>query len=491
MSDLHLKTASQIAELVKNKEITAVEVAEYFLKRAEELNPKVKALNSITSELAMSQAKQVDHRIANGEDLILAGVPIVIKDNLCVKGTKTTCSSNMLKNFTAPYESTVTDKLWEAGAICIGKANLDEFAMGSSTEYSAFGASHNPYNLDCVPGGSSGGSAVAVSARMAPVSLGSDTGGSIRQPASFCGVVGMKPTYGAVSRYGLIAFASSLDQVGPFATNIDDANLIASVISGNDKLDSTSLINEININSQAENINIKDLKIGYMPEVLENNSIQQEVKDNYQELINNLKEQGAEFVTVDMPLSMKNALDCYYVIAPAEASSNLSRFDGVRFGFRDKEADNLVDMYCDTREKGFGTEVKRRILIGTYALSAGYYDAYYNKALKVRNLISQEYKEVFSNIDVLITPTAPSTAFKFNSKLEDPLSMYLCDVFTIPINLTGVPALSLNSGYDNEGLPIGTQLIVSQGQDQKLFNIAKSIESLISQKQEVILPINI
>lgn len=491
MTDLHLKTAKQISELVQNKEITALEVAEYFLKRAEELNPKVKALNSITNELAISQAKQIDNRIANGEKLTLAGVPIVIKDNLCVKGTKTTCSSEMLKNFTAPYESTVTDKLWEAGAICIGKANLDEFAMGSSTEYSAFGASHNPYDLDCVPGGSSGGSAVAVSARMAPVSLGSDTGGSIRQPASFCGIVGMKPTYGSVSRYGLIAFASSLDQVGPFATNTDDANLIMSVISGHDKHDSTSLINEVEINSQAQEANLKELKIGYMPEILENSSIQQEVKDNYQELINNLKEQGATFVEVDMPLSMKNALDCYYVIAPAEASSNLSRFDGVRFGYRDKEADNLVDMYCSSREQGFGKEVKRRILIGTYALSAGYYDAYYKKALQVRNLITQEYKEVFNNIDVLIAPTAPTTAFKFNSKLDDPLSMYLCDIFTIPVNLTGVPALSLNTGYDNTGLPIGTQLTVAQGQDQKLFNISKSIESLVSQKQETILPTTI
>ncbi|MDJ0625703.1 MAG: Asp-tRNA(Asn)/Glu-tRNA(Gln) amidotransferase subunit GatA [Candidatus Caenarcaniphilales bacterium] len=476
--DLHLKKATEIAELVNSKKITATEVTKYFLSRAEKLNTKINAFNFLTPELAIEQAQNIDKQIQDGKTFILAGVPIGIKDNLNVKGIKTTCSSQILKNYVSPYESTVTSKLWEAGAICIGKTNLDEFAMGSSTEHSAFAPTKNPWDLQTVPGGSSGGSAAAVASRMVPIALGSDTGGSIRQPAALCGIVGMKPTYGLVSRYGLVAFASSLDQVGPLATNVEDASLLLSVISGHDEKDSTSLEAKYeHISAQAD---LKGLKIGLIREFASNGKgINQEISNSINSSLQLFKELGAEVKEVSMPLISEHCLDVYYVIAPSEASSNLARYDGVRFGYRDTEATGLLSMYKKTRATGFGSEVVRRIMIGTYALSSGYYDAYYKKAQQVRKLISDEFEKTFKEVDVLLTPTSPLTAFPFGDKLNDPLSMYLCDIATIPANLAGLPAISVNCGFDSSNLPIGLQLMSGQQKDQKLLQIAKAFEEAL------------
>ncbi len=474
--DLHLKSACEISNLVNSKQILAVDIAKYFLKRAHELNPKLNAFNSITDDLALKQAKEIDERIAKGENLPLAGVPIAVKDNMNVIGTKTTCSSKILENFVSTYESTVTQKLWNAGAFCLGKTNLDEFAMGSSTEYSAFGPTKNPYNLEKVPGGSSGGSACAVSARLAPLALGSDTGGSIRQPASFCGIVGLKPTYGLVSRYGLVAFASSLDQIGPFAMNCEDANLMLSVISGHDSKDSTSLNFKFN-NNKLNKQDFKGLKVGVIKELkLDENNAKADLVKNINNSITLFKELGAEVKEISMPIASKHALDCYYIIAPAEASSNLSRYEGARYGHRSLKSDTLANMFAYSRSEGFGKEVKRRIIIGTYALSAGYYDAYYKKAQQVRRLISEEFMKVFEEFDVLLTATSPTTAFSFGAKMNDPLAMYLCDIQTIPINLAGLPAISINCGFDDENLPIGLELIAPPLKDKELLEIANCFE---------------
>ncbi len=479
-SELHLKKAREIADLVNNGQIKAVEVAKYFLERAKKLDEKINAFNSFTSELCLKQAAEVDQKILNGEKLPLAGVPIAIKDNICVQNTKTTCSSKMLENFVAPYESTVTNRLWAAGALCIGKTNLDEFAMGSSTEHSAFGPTRNPWDLNRVPGGSSGGSAAAVASRMVPLSLGSDTGGSIRQPAGLCGVVGLKPSYGFVSRFGLIAFASSLDQIGPFAADIEDAQLLLSVIAGSDERDSTSLKNIPSFQAQLERkLNLKDLKVGLIKELMLNDrNAPADLVLKFNESVQSLKEAGAEIKEISLPISTAHALDVYYIIAPAEASSNLARYDGVRYGYRYETATGLNSMYGQTRAKGFGKEVIRRIMIGTYALSAGYYDAYYKKALQVRRLISEEFEKVFADFDILISPTSPMTAFPFGDKLNDPLAMYLCDIATIPANLAGLPAISINCGFDQQNLPIGFQLMAAHGQDQKLMDASFAFESI-------------
>jgi len=486
-SQLHLKKAREIADLVNNGKITAVEVTKYFLERAKILDEKVNAFNSFTTELALKQAAEVDQKIQNGEKLLLAGVPIAIKDNICVQSTKTTCSSKMLENFIAPYESTVTSKLWAAGAICIGKTNLDEFAMGSSTEHSAFGPTRNPWDLNRVPGGSSGGSAAAVASRIVPLSLGSDTGGSIRQPAGLCGIVGLKPSYGFISRFGLIAFASSLDQIGPFATDLEDAQLLLSVIAGHDPKDSTSLKNTPAFKAQIENkSNLKNLKIGLIKELMLNEqNAPADLVLKFNESIKSLKLAGAEIKEVSLPVSTAHALDVYYIVAPAEASSNLARYDGVRYGYRDETALSLNPMYGQTRAKGFGKEVIRRIMIGTYALSSGYYDAYYKKALKVRRLISEEFEKVFAEFDVLISPTSPMTAFPFGDKLNDPLAMYLCDIATIPANLAGLPAISINCGFDEKNLPIGFQLMAAHGQDQKLMDTSLDFENIFKTSSNI------
>ncbi|MDW8097186.1 MAG: Asp-tRNA(Asn)/Glu-tRNA(Gln) amidotransferase subunit GatA, partial [Aquificaceae bacterium] len=402
-------------------------------------------------EKALEEAK--DFKVS--EDMPLAGVPVAVKDNINVLGFPTTCASKILQGYVSPYDATVIERLKRAGAIIVGKTNMDEFAMGSSTEYSAFFPTKNPWDLERVPGGSSGGSAVAVAVRSAPLSLGSDTGGSIRQPASFCGVIGLKPTYGRVSRYGLVAFASSLDQIGPFGRTTEDVALIMEVISGHDPRDSTSSKELVPKFTQELGKDIRGLRVGYVKEFME--GLEEGVKTSFENFLKELQKEGCEVVEVSLP-HVKYSIPCYYIIAPSEASSNLARYDGVRFGYRAKEYTDLFDMYSKTRDEGFGPEVKRRILLGTFALSAGYYDAYYLKAMKVRRLIAQDFEKAFEKVDLIATPTTPTTAFKFGEKTSDPISMYLSDVFTVSVNLAGLPGISIPIGMW-KGLPVGGQLI--------------------------------
>ena len=483
--NFYLNSASEISRLVNQQKVSALEVTKYFLARAKELNKELQAFNFFTEELALEQAEKVDQAIQKEQKQFkLAGVPVGIKDNLCVKSVRATCSSRILENFISPYESTVTSRLWEAGAICLGKTNLDEFAMGSSTENSAFQKTKNPWDQSRVPGGSSGGSASAVAAKMVPIALGSDTGGSIRQPASFCGVIGMKPTYGTVSRFGLIAFASSLDQVGPLANSIEDLQLTLSVISGHDPKDSTSLPLKLNFYDKRfyskERQNLRGLKLGIFSSLVreaEKNS--PEIFACFQKSLEFLRSQGAELIELELKYSKEYALDVYYIIAPAEASSNLSRYDGIRYGVPRKEHSGenelLLDFYKKTRQEGFGKEVKRRIMIGTHVLSSGYYDAYYKKAQDFRQLIREEFKEAFDQVELILSPTSLLTAFQFGER-EDPLSMYLCDLATIPANLAELPALSINSGFDSKNLPIGLQIISKKLQEYKILDFARFYE---------------
>ena len=458
-----------------NKERSAVEITTEALERINTLEPKVKAFLSVTADYALEQAKKADSKIAAGEEIgILEGIPIGIKDNMCTQGIKTTCASQILANFVPPYESTVTQKLKDAGAVMVGKTNLDEFAMGSSTENSGFQVTANPWDLSRVPGGSSGGSAAAVAANECVVSLGSDTGGSIRQPAALCGVVGLKPTYGLVSRFGLVAYASSLDQIGPFARNVEDSAILLNAIAGHDHRDSTSLNIEIPDYTQYLQPELKKgLKVGIITETF-GEGLDSIVAEKVRDAIAQLKEMGAEVKEISCP-RFRYGLPVYYIIAPSEASANLARYDAVKYGVR-KEADNLVEMYTTTRAAGFGTEVKRRIMLGTYALSAGYYDAYYLKAQKVRTLIKQDFEQAFEEVDVLISPTTPTTAFKAGEKTSDPLSMYLSDLMTIPVNLAGLPGMSIPCGFDEAGLPIGMQLISNVLREDILFHVAHAYE---------------
>jgi aspartyl-tRNA(Asn)/glutamyl-tRNA(Gln) amidotransferase subunit A len=461
-----------------NKERSAVEITTEALNRIQAVEPKLHSFLCVTAERALEQARKVDAKIASGEEIgILAGIPIGIKDNMCTKGITTTCASRILENFVPPYESTVTQKLGEAAAVMVGKTNLDEFAMGSSNENSAFQFTANPWDVSRVPGGSSGGSAAAVAAGECVVSLGSDTGGSIRQPASFCGVVGMKPTYGLVSRYGLVAFASSLDQIGPFARTVEDAAILLGVIAGYDSKDSTSLkvqIPDYTTNLQPDLKAAGKLKIGVIKETF-GEGINPQVEEAVNKAIEQLKELGAEIQEISCP-RFRYGLPSYYIIAPSEASANLARYDGVKYGYRTTDADNLLSMYTRTRSTGFGAEVKRRIMIGTYALSAGYYDAYYLKAQKVRTLIKQDFENAFEQVDVLVSPTAPTTAFQAGAKVSDPLSMYLVDLMTIPVNLAGLPGISVPCGFDDHGLPIGLQLIGKVLREDQLFQVAYAYE---------------
>ncbi len=439
-----------------NKERSAVELAQAALERIQALEPRLHSFLQVTADQALAQAAQVDAQIAAGETIgLLAGIPTGVKDNLCTRGIPTTCASRILQNFVPPYESTVTQKLLDAGAVIVGKTNLDEFAMGGSTETSAFQRTANPWDLERVPGGSSGGSAAAVAAGECTVALGSDTGGSIRQPASFCGIVGMKPTYGLVSRYGLVAFASSLDQIGPFSNCVEDTAILLGAIAGHDPQDSTSLKVEIPDYTQFLKPDLKGKKIGVIQETF-GDGLDLEVGAAVQTAIQQLEALGAEIQEISCP-RFRYGIAAYYIIAPSEASANLARYDGVKYGTR-IEGDNLIEMYTRTRAEGFGAEVKRRIMIGTYALSAGYYDAYYLKAQKVRTLIKQDFEHAFEQVDALVCPTAPSTAFKAGAK-SDPLSMYLVDLMTIPVNLAGLPAMSVPCGFDSEGMPIGLQII--------------------------------
>jgi aspartyl-tRNA(Asn)/glutamyl-tRNA(Gln) amidotransferase subunit A len=473
----------ELHQQLVNKERTAVEITEAVLKQIETVEPKVKAFLSVTADQALATAKEVDAKIAAGETIgILEGIPIGIKDNLCTKGIKTTCASQILANFVPPYESTVTQKLKDAGAVFVGKTNLDEFAMGGSTENSSFQTTANPWDLERVPGGSSGGSAAAVAAGECVVSLGSDTGGSIRQPASLCGVVGIKPTYGLVSRFGLVAFGSSLDQIGPFSRNVEDSAILLREIAGHDRNDSTSLKVDIPDYTQYLQPKLKKgLKVGIIKETF-GEGLDATVAEKIQQAIATLTELGAEVKEISCP-RFRYGIAAYYIIAPSEASANLARYDAVKYGLR-QESDNLLEMYTNTRAAGFGTEVKRRIMIGTYTLSAGYYDAYYLKAQKVRTLIKQDFEKAFEEVDVLVSPTAPTTAFKAGDKTTDPLSMYLLDLMTIPVNLAGLPGMSIPCGFDNQGLPIGLQLISNVLREDLLFHTAYAYEQATEWHQQ-------
>ncbi len=465
-------------QLVK-KERSATEITAEYLARIQTLEPQLHSFLTITADQAQAQAKTIDAQIAAGEEIgLLAGIPLGIKDNLCTQGIRTTCASQILRNFIPPYESTVTGKLHQAGAIMLGKTNLDEFAMGSSTENSAFQLTANPWDLACVPGGSSGGSAAAVAGRECVAALGSDTGGSIRQPASFCGVVGLKPTYGLVSRYGLVAYASSLDQIGPLATTVEDAAILLSAIAGYDPQDATSL--KVGIPDYTQFLTsskvkkpLKGLRIGLIKETT-GPGVQAEVATAIQEAQDTLRGLGATVKEVSCP-RFSYGLPTYYIIAPSEASANLARYDGVNFGYRES-AESLLEMYTKTRAQGFGSEVKRRIMIGTYALSAGYYDAYYLKAQKVRTLIKEDFAQAFEQVDLLMSPTAPTTAFQAGSKTADPLSMYLSDLMTIPVNLAGLPGMSLPCGFDPQNRPIGLQLIGNVLREDQIFQVASAYE---------------
>lgn len=458
-----------------NKERSAQEIAQEALNRIAALEPKLHSFLCVTAEHALAQAKAVDAKIAAGEEIgLLAGIPIGIKDNMCTKGIPTTCASKMLADFVPPYESTVTQKLAQVGAITVGKTNLDEFAMGSSTENSAYHVTANPWDITRVPGGSSGGSAAAVAAEECTVALGSDTGGSIRLPASFCGVVGMKPTYGLVSRFGLVAFGSSLDQIGPFGRSVEDTAILLNAIAGYDPKDSTSLKVDIPDYTQALKPDLKNLKVGIIKETF-GDGLDPVIATAVNKAIEQLKQLGAEVQEISCP-RFRYGLPSYYIIAPSEVSANLARYDGVKYGFRTPDPENLLSMYTDTRAEGFGTEVKRRIMVGTYTLSAGYYDAYYLKAQKVRTLIKQDFEKAFAQVDVLVSPTAPTTAFKAGEKNADPLSMYLTDLMTIPVNLAGLPGISVPCGFDDSGLPIGLQLISNVLREDVLFQVAYAYE---------------
>jgi aspartyl-tRNA(Asn)/glutamyl-tRNA(Gln) amidotransferase subunit A len=474
MAELYELTARELNGLIQKREVSAREVAEAALARVEAVEPNLHAYLTVTRDHAIAQADAVDKRIAAGEPIgPLAGVPIALKDNLNARGIRTTCGSKILPNFIPPYDATVVSRLDEAGAVLTGKANCDEFAMGSSTENSGYGPSRNPWDVSRVPGGSSGGSAVAVAAGQAALSLGSDTGGSIRQPAALCGIVGLKPTYGRVSRYGLVAYASSLDQVGPFARTVEDAALMLNAIAGHDPLDSTSVDLPVPDYTEACRAEVRGLRVG-VPKEFFGEGVDPQVASVVRTAIEKLAGLGAEVGTCSLP-STEYALAAYYIIAPAEASSNLARYDGVKYGHRTKELAGHIGLTEKTRDEGFGDEVKQRIMIGTYALSAGYYDAYYKRAQQVRTLIRQEYDRAFEQFDVLVTPTSPTVAFKIGEKSDDPIAMKLADVCTLPINMAGIPAISLPCGFV-DGLPVGLQIIGKPFAEETLFRAAFAYE---------------
>ncbi len=461
---------------ITSNNISVKELVNDIFAKIDQKDPEINSYICITKDNAIEQAENIDKLIQNKDKLPpLAGIPIAIKDNICTKGVATTCASKMLKSFVSPYESTASSKLWSSGGICLGKTNLDEFAMGSSTETSVFGVTSNPWDIDRVPGGSSGGSAASVAAGFCAAAIGSDTGGSIRQPASFCGVVGLKPTYGRVSRWGLVAFASSLDQIGPITNTVSDAAEILYSISGKDPFDSTCLDNPVPNYLTDLNKSIKGLKIGIIKECFEHPGLNPEVKESVLSGVDRFQSLGAEIIEVECP-RFNDGIATYYVIAPSEASANLARYDGVKYGYRSNEGSNLIDMTSKSRAEGFGDEVQRRILIGTYALSAGYSDAYYKKAQKVRTLIRKDFDHAFKKVDVLLTPTCPTTAFLKGDFVNDPLSMYLSDLLTVPANLAGLPAISIPCGFDNKGLPIGMQLIGNVLEEDRILNAANIFE---------------
>ena len=476
MDNITRLTVHELAEKLDKRELTSEEIVKAYKDRIEDKEQDVQAFITTTLDEALEEAKRIDG--AKGEEANkLAGIPIGIKDNLCTKGVKTTCASKMLENFVSPYDATVIEKLNEEKIISLGKLNMDEFAMGSSTENSAMKVTHNPWNLSKVPGGSSGGSAAAVAADMVPWALGSDTGGSIREPASFCGVVGLKPTYGLVSRYGLVAFASSLDQVGPITKDVRDCATLLNIIAGHDEKDSTSYNKEKVDYTKALKGDVKGLKIG-VPKEFFGEGINPEVKAKLEEAIEKYKEMGAVVEECSLDVA-EYALATYYIIACAEASSNLGRFDGIRYGYRTKNYTNLKELFKNSRSEAFGPEVKRRIILGTYVLSSGYYDAYYKKAQQVRTFVKKEFDKNFEKYDVLLTPVAPTTAFDIGSKSNNPLEMYLADICTVSINIAGVPAISIPCGVDKAGMPIGMQLIGNKFSEETILNAAYAFEQQI------------
>ena len=476
-------TVHELQEKLKNKELTITEITQAYVDRINEKEKDVDAFVTTLTDEALVQAKDVQAKVESGEIKgELAGIPIGIKDNLCTKGIRTTCSSRMLEDFIAPYNATIVEKVNNENMINLGKLNMDEFAMGSSTETSYFKKTKNPWNLNKVPGGSSGGSAAAVAANLVPWALGSDTGGSIRQPASLCGVVGLKPTYGLVSRYGLVAFASSLDQIGPITKDVTDSAILLNLIAGHDEKDTTSVNKEKEDYTEALKDDVKGMKIA-VPKEFFGEGINEEVKASLEKAIEKYKEMGAIVEEVSLDVA-EYALATYYIIACAEASSNLGRFDGIRYGYRTKNYSNLKELFKNSRSEGFGAEVKRRIILGTYVLSSGYYDAYYKKAQQVRTLVSNKFEEVFEKYDVILTPTSPITAFNIGEKSDNPLEMYLADICTVSINIAGVPAISIPCGVNSEGMPIGMQLIGNKFQEKKILNAAYAYEQEIKFREK-------
>lgn len=476
MNEILKLTVSELSEKLMSRELSSVELTQAYLDRIDKTEETIGAYITICGETALKSAAEIDKRIADGETLSpLAGIPVGIKDNMCTRGLKTTCASKMLENFVPPYDATVVEKLNAMGAVTLGKLNMDEFAMGSTTENSYFKKTHNPRNTERVPGGSSGGSAAAVAADEAPYTLGSDTGGSIRQPAAFCGVVGMKPTYGSVSRWGLIAFASSLDQIGPLTKNVRDNAIILNAIMGHDSRDATSVDREYTDCTSGLDLGVAKMRIG-IPEEFFGEGINEEVKTAVLNAAKVFEKLGA----VTVPVSMKtisHALPAYYVISSAEASSNLARFDGVRYGYRSEKYDDIVDLYKNSRSEGFGAEVKRRIMLGTFALSSGYYDAYYKKALQVRTLVMNDFSKIFETCDFILSPVAPTVAYKLGEKSSNPLEMYMGDIYTVPVNIAGIPSLSLPCGTDSNGMPIGMQLIGKAFDEATLYRAANAYET--------------
>lgn len=473
--DITELTVHELQEKIKNKELTITEITKAYVDRMNEKEKDVQAFITELKDEALKQSEEIQNKIDNGEKLgDLAGIPIGIKDIICTKGVKTTCASKMLENFVSPYDATVMEKINAENMIDLGKLNMDEFAMGGSTEYSYFKKTRNPWDLSRVPGGSSGGSAAAVSANMVPWALGTDTGGSIRQPASLCGVVGLKPTYGLVSRYGVVAFASSLDQVGVFTKDVQDCAMLLNVIAGYDEKDSTSIDNGKKDYTKSLSKDVKGLKIG-VPKEFYGEGINPEVKKSLEEAIEKYKEMGAEVEEFSLDIA-QYALATYYIIACAEASSNLGRFDGIRYTYRSPEAKTLKEIYKKSRSEGFGAEVKRRIILGTYVLSSGYYDAYYKKAQQVRTLVMNEFNKAFEKYDVIVTPTSPTTAFKLGGKSTNPMEMYLADICTVSVNIAGLPGMSIPCGIDSNGLPIGMQIIGKKFDEETIIKTAYAYE---------------
>ena len=476
--DITELTVHELIEKLDKKEITSEEIVKSYLDRIEKEENKIQAFVTVADrEETIEKAKVEDEKMKN-ERTKYQGIPIGIKDNMCTKGVKTTCSSKMLENFVSPYDATVVEKLNENGMISLGKLNMDEFAMGGSTEHSYFHKTFNPWNLNRVPGGSSGGSAAAVAGDLVPWALGSDTGGSIRQPSSYCGVVGLKPTYGLVSRYGLVAFASSLDQIGPITKDVTDSALLLNILVGHDEKDSTSLNRKEEDYTKYLVNDVKGMKIGLPKEFL-GEGVSEEVKNAVLSAAEKYRSLGAEVEECSLDVG-KQALATYYIIACAEASSNLGRFDGIRYGYRSEKYENLKDIYKNSRSEGFGEEVKRRIILGTYVLSSGYYDAYYKKAQRVRTVIREKYAKLFEKYDLILTPTAPTTAFEINSKISDPLEMYMADICTVPVNIAGLPGMSVPYSLDNDGLPIGIQLVANHFEEGKIFRAAYTLEQSIN-----------